>query len=154
MILWRSVGAARLRAEELAKIQLRNRPETGRSCETGSVGAHQTQPRGETGWTKTWIRQDKREANTRELAPRSWRKSNSGIGPRRAGAVRLAVSALIRRNPVEKRAGPKLGSDKIRERRTQESSPPGWGRAEWFRRQAKGSACREGPDLVPVEPEM
>ncbi|KAJ1097639.1 hypothetical protein NDU88_002756 [Pleurodeles waltl] len=96
MTLRRSVGAARLRAEELAKIQLRNR----------------------------------------------------------TGAVRLAVSALIRRNPVEKRAGPKLGSDKIRERRTQESSPPGWVRAEQFRCRARGSACREGPDLVPVEPEM
>ncbi|KAJ1097635.1 hypothetical protein NDU88_002752 [Pleurodeles waltl] len=66
----RSGGAARLRAEELEKIQHRNRPEAGRSCETGSVGDHQTQP-------------------------------------------------------VEKRAGPKLGSDKIRERRTQERSPPG-----------------------------
>ncbi|KAJ1097634.1 hypothetical protein NDU88_002751 [Pleurodeles waltl] len=143
MTLRRSVGAARLRAEELAKIQLRNRhkADRGRSCETGSVGAHQTQPCGETGWTKTWIRQDKREANTRELAPR-------------AGTVRLAGSALTRRNPVEKRAGPKLGSDKIRERRTQESSPPGWSRAERFRRRTRGSASREEPDLVPVEPEM
>ncbi|KAJ1097626.1 hypothetical protein NDU88_002743 [Pleurodeles waltl] len=101
MTLRRSVGAARLRAEELEKIQLRNRPKADR-----------------------------------------------------AGAVRLAVSVLIRRNPVEKRPGPKLGSDKIRERRTQESSPPGWGRAELFRRRARGSPWREGPDLIPVELQM
>ncbi|KAJ1097638.1 hypothetical protein NDU88_002755 [Pleurodeles waltl] len=72
MTLRRSVGTAILRAEELEKIQLRNRPEADRGR-----------------------------------------------------AVRLAVSALTRHNPVEKRAGPKLGSDKIRERRSQESSPPG-----------------------------
>ncbi|KAJ1097629.1 hypothetical protein NDU88_002746 [Pleurodeles waltl] len=101
MTLRRSVAAARLRAEELEKSQLQNRPEADR-----------------------------------------------------AGTVRLAGSALTRRNAVEKRAGPKLRCGKIRERLTQESSPPGWSRAERFRRRTRGSACREGPVFVPVEPEM